>query len=297
MNEVQRVEEEAPNDNKKQKQKKKKRKLNEANKGATPTQPPKQAIAKNTSTRGPPRVTDTEWESNEYLDVFNTAKARYPEDMDRILDPDLDDDRRVELFDMLEPDWPEEFAWAVPTDRALRIISHFAPLVEVGCGTGYWGGLLKKRGVEYVGYDVVAPKGRKWCDVKKGGPAVVARHPTHTLLLSYPDDFERGDESLALQCLERFTSDTIILIGELFGANMLPNPWGRSCGADFQETLASQFHCVIRIPLPSQPLAKDTLTVWKRNKLCLVDDMTFNVIPAGERLPQEAIAPDFAHLC
>jgi len=37
--------------------------------------------------------------------------------------------------------------WAVPDERALTIVKAFSPIVEVGCGKGFWGRLLKNRGV------------------------------------------------------------------------------------------------------------------------------------------------------
>ncbi|CAM9829753.1 unnamed protein product [Choristocarpus tenellus] len=45
------------------------------------------------------------------------------------------------------------YAWAIPDERALRIIGHFGPIVEVGCGLGYWARLLRDRGVDVTAYD------------------------------------------------------------------------------------------------------------------------------------------------
>ena len=42
----------------------------------------------------------------------------------------------------------------MPNARALAIIAHFAPIVEVGSGTGYWAGELKARGVDINAYDI-----------------------------------------------------------------------------------------------------------------------------------------------
>ena len=52
------------------------------------------------------------------------------------------------------PQLTNQFAWAVPNARALAIIAHFAPIVEVGSGTGYWAGELKARGVDINAYDI-----------------------------------------------------------------------------------------------------------------------------------------------
>ena len=32
----------------------------------------------------------------------------------------------------------QQYAWAVPTEEALDVLSEHAPLVEVGAGSGYW---------------------------------------------------------------------------------------------------------------------------------------------------------------
>lgn len=79
-------------------------------------------------------------------------------------------------------------------------------------------------------------------------------------------------------------------------------PWGRSSSPGFQELLASQFHCVLQIPLPNWIHVRDTLTVWKRSSLCSlvfgdeeeegsVDEVTYRYIPPEERLPTERVAP------
>lgn len=40
----------------------------------------------------------------------------------------------------------EKYAWAIPDERALKIIKHFSPIVEVGSGKGYWAAMLRKLG-------------------------------------------------------------------------------------------------------------------------------------------------------
>jgi hypothetical protein len=48
----------------------------------------------------------------------------------------------------------QKYAWAIPDARALRIIKHFAPVVEMGAGTGYWCYLLRQNGIDIVAYDL-----------------------------------------------------------------------------------------------------------------------------------------------
>jgi hypothetical protein len=53
----------------------------------------------------------------------------------------------------------DKYAWAIPDERAFRIISNFAPLVEVAAGKGYWGRMLQDRGIDIVCFDKHVPKG------------------------------------------------------------------------------------------------------------------------------------------
>jgi len=232
---------------------------------------------------------------NVYLEVYNKIQAAMPSDMDRLLDPTLPDSRRAELFDQLDPDMPAKYSWAVPDERALRILTAFAPIVEIGAARGYWGGLLLARGVRYVGFDqFVDPKRIR--HVSKGGPEELARFPKHSLFLCYPDDFKMDGRSLAVECLKRYKGDTIIHVGEIFGHTFLENPWGKTTDADFQEELAATFHQILQVPLPSWQGACDTLTVWKRTQRCQVDDICFQYIPKSEMLDLVQSCPATKHL-
>ncbi|KNC70763.1 hypothetical protein SARC_16707, partial [Sphaeroforma arctica JP610] len=61
-------------------------------------------------------------------------------------------------------------------------------------------------------------------------------------------DFERSEESMALQCLSHFTGDTIIHVGEVFGQTICrPGAWGRSTADTFQIELANTFHRILQV--------------------------------------------------
>ncbi|RYG62513.1 hypothetical protein EON64_17735, partial [archaeon] len=106
----------------------------------------------------------------------------------------------------------EKYAWAVPDERSLRIIAHFSPIIEIGSGKGYWARLLKGMGVNIVAYDKYLPSaGQEWTEVQRGGPEVLKKVKDRTLLLCYPDEAE----SIAAACLDNFTGDYIIHVGEL----------------------------------------------------------------------------------
>ncbi|CAM9595189.1 unnamed protein product [Ectocarpus sp. 13 AM-2016] len=261
--------------------------------------------------------------SIELLDKFKKLRASWPKEMARLLDPSLPDERRSELWEIMCSEGDvlrQRFAWAIPDERALRVIKHFGPIVEIGSGLGYWAKLLRVRGVDINAYDKVAgtpdtasvapdssqttgkstSKDAKiksaaegvgkedadegggdetpsfWIKVNEGGPDVLEEpcNEDRSLLLCYPDDFEGETESLGLRCLHVFEGDVVIHVGELFGdsVSMTPgqSPWGRTTSQECQEELASKFHCILKVPLPSWPHSRDTLTVWKRHSFCSI---------------------------
>jgi hypothetical protein len=110
----------------------------------------------------------------------------------------------------------EKYAWAVPSERALSVLSSFSPLIEIGAGKGYWAHLLSQRGVDIVAFDKFAKKLKnKWFDVEVGGPKVLQRDEFkgRALFLCYPD--ETAD--VAMQCLERYSGEYVLHVGELVG--------------------------------------------------------------------------------
>ena len=146
-----------------------------------------------------------------------------------------------------------------------------------------------------------------WLRVNRAGPDVAAEFPEHTLFLCYPDEGEAGyvpaggeegeedDEdgasgagdddssaaaaagyrgkSVGLRALLAYRGNTVIVVGESFAQTAQGgNPWGRSAMSEFQQELASQFHCVVQVPLPTWPGTVDTLSVWRRTTLCSVVD-------------------------
>jgi hypothetical protein len=55
----------------------------------------------------------------------------------------------------------ERFAWAVPSDEAIRTIAGLGSIVEIGAGTGYWASLLELAGADIAAFDK-APAGNHW---------------------------------------------------------------------------------------------------------------------------------------
>ena len=179
--------------------------------------------------------------------------------------------------------------------------------------------------------------------IRHGGPASLSedakiRDSDRTLFLCYPDeDYQQDDNnddeceektdspmSMAAMCLEHYTGSTVIHVGELFGDTLSfeQAPFGRSSSSEFQQRLAAEYHCILRMKLESNWLhVRDTLSVWKRSETCCIafekydndgeeeendddgddddeesSDMYYKYIPPNELLPVDIAAPCVAHL-
>lgn len=259
-----------------------------------------------------PGMVMREFRPNKMLSEYTRRALAWPDEATTPFSPDLDDGARAELLDIVCGDGfelEERYAWAIPDDRALRILEEFSPVIEIGAGRGYWAHLLRERGVDTLAYDMIgegeeaeeaagqeeegrgktkkkqkrksgktqaqrAPakkSTRFWTEVRRGGAEKLATPEAagRTLFLCYPDEVS----DLGLQCLRRFAGDTIVHVGELVtdGTLSLPQaPWGRTSAEEFQVNLFSKFHCILRAALPSFPTGRDAITVWKRTTTCPV---------------------------
>ena len=170
---------------------------------------------------------------------------------------------------------------------------------------------------------------RSKLDLRKGGPEVLKlpELKEHTLFLCYPDEEDApmsDDEgigrkqpmSFGWQCLNIYQGTYVIHVGELAvlgdaTLNMEQSPWGRSSSSEFQQRLASEFHCIAKLPLPNWLHVRDSISVWKRSEICQMifvgddddedndDDeeiFEYRHIPPDEMLPTRVVAPCMAHL-
>ena len=256
----------------------------------------------------------------------------------------VDPDRRAQLW-MDQADLGsglvDRYSWATPDERALRILKKFSPIVEVGCGANaYWCRAMKASGIDVLGYDIKPKEGGKINSDKKegeamhsfptmtGGPEVLAKEhlKNRTLFLCYPDeetmDSEEdkdddadaevdggGLQSLGSSCLEHFQGKYVVHVGELYGETLSLDqaPWGRSSGPEFQQRLASEYHCVLKASLTNWLHVRDTISVWKRSEICTIvfdaedddddeEEVEYRHIPKDEILPADLAAPCLAYL-
>ncbi|EGZ05756.1 hypothetical protein PHYSODRAFT_532741 [Phytophthora sojae] len=92
--------------------------------------------------------------SNPYLDFYRKFVREHPGELTAVFDPELSDEARSEMYAALDVSVAMKYSWAIPDERALQIIKHYGPIVEMGAGSGYWARLLRLRGVDVVAYDL-----------------------------------------------------------------------------------------------------------------------------------------------
>lgn len=261
-------------------------------------------------------------DGNELYNKWKANRAALPTDFQQLLDPDIDEKRRGDLFETEDETTMEAYAWAIPDERALRICGHFEPLVEMGAGAGYWVRLLRDRGVTIGAYDkdvgddckAAGVAAKAFTKIDKGGPEMLALCPNATLLLIYPDDYEQAENNgeeenltLSMASLQNYQGDTVIHVGEWLGSTLTLSmegqetpdnvyPWGRSTSPDFQIVMEASFHRVLQVPLPNWGSVRNCLTVWKRTTSVVLEGDRYAYIPEDERLNMTVASPLTQHL-
>jgi hypothetical protein len=152
-----------------------------------------------------------------------------------------------------------KYAFAIPGEEGLACVARYAPIVEMGAGTGYWARCLRDRGVDVVAYDEMGEQwsayfrgSRLWTEVASGGPEQLGEHPDRTLLLCWPDPWSGMDEA----ALRAYRGDHLVYVGE---------PGNRGPGTDgFRRLLRAEWREVERASLPRWDECEDVLTVHER---------------------------------
>lgn len=190
----------------------------------------------------------------EYLEIFNQIsgneiclewKKRYEKEEDR-------------------SNLIQKFSFAIPTIDAIRGITKYSPIIEIGAGTGYWAFLIEQYGGKIVAFDnnqrnkdwINAEKHeyftKNWFDVKYGTEKEIDNYPGHTLFLCW---IEYCAE-YGLNCLKRYKGKYFIHIGESEGG---------CCATDgFFEYLNKNFKEIDHLSIPRWYGLHDYLNVYKR---------------------------------
>lgn len=159
------------------------------------------------------------------------------------------------------PKLVREYAWAIPSDEALRRIVNFAPRIcEIGAGTGYWAHMLDQYGAHVFAYDLRVPgknenawgHQKTWFPVVEGDVLSINRHQERALMLCWPP----YDDSMAAAALKMYSGRKVIYIGE--------GPYGCTGNDEFHELL-SKWKEVEEVDIPQWDGIHDSVTLYERN--------------------------------
>lgn len=155
----------------------------------------------------------------------------------------------------------EKFGFAIPCKDALEAIATYAPVLEVGAGSGYWAYELQRMGVDVVATDPGVGKYRgnekhwenMWTSVTRAtGQDAVKRYPDRSLLTVWPDYRDEWPSEV----LKVYQGDVVIYVGEESG--------GCTGDDEFHDILALEFQCVDSVGIPQFLGIHDALTIYQR---------------------------------
>lgn len=166
-----------------------------------------------------------------------------------------------------------KYAWAVPDDVAIKLISEFSLIIEIGAGIGYWANLIRDAGGDILAFDtednwetlkiagdyeVISKKtgididlGHRWFDVQVGDENTIKQYSDRTLFLCWPP----FQSEMGLNCLKNYSGEYFILVGEDVRA---------SNNESSEAYLSTHFKKIIDHPIPKYGGITDSLKIYQR---------------------------------
>lgn len=218
---------------------------------------------------------------NPYFEAWWTQREVQRSREDRLLDADRSRDfTTVAEILSFRKSFIQKYAHAIPTRTALLTIARFAPLIEIGAGTGYWASLLRQQEIDILCYDKNPPgcpgitnsfHGDTvcWTQVLEGDDSAIDRHPGRTLLLCWPPP----NDDMPVRAITRYLGDIFLYIGELpeeedhylyLDRPGKPIRKGITIKAEFFALLRTRWDPVQQIDLPHWEICADNVYVFKR---------------------------------
>lgn len=155
----------------------------------------------------------------------------------------------------------KKYAYAILTEEAIEKLRLYAPILEVGAGTGYWAYEFQKRGIDYIATDP-DPCGsqyfkgsEQWAPIEGlSGVEAVTKYPDRTMLTCWPS----YSDSWAYEAALAYSGNTLIYVGESDGG----------CTADdnFHAELNKNWKLDQGIGIPQWWGIHDNIFVYKRKK-------------------------------
>lgn len=183
------------------------------------------------------------------------------------------DHSRIQNFSVefkVRQEFIQEFGFAVLTGKEIELLRKFAPILELGSGTGYWAYELRKAGVEIVATDPY-PVTRKvegserkkhnrysfqrtWTNIEMlDGIQAIRRYPQYrTLMLVWPN----YNHSWAANALSWFKGEHVIYVGGGGG--------GRTADDRFHQLLERDWSQIEEVAIPQFYGLHDRLMIFKR---------------------------------
>jgi hypothetical protein len=185
---------------------------------------------------------------NPYLDFFRTLPPAYRRD------PSVP----ISSAELLLPEWlalkaaiAGHFAWAVPTEEAIRaVVKYSTSVVEIGAGSGYWAWMMRQAGITVAAFDTGSPR-FTWGTVAQGDERAVLFYPERTLFLCWPP----WNSNMACNALAWHQGEYLVFVGEWMGGCANPR---------FFALLAAMFEPVDLIDIPQWYNRDDRLMIFRR---------------------------------
>lgn len=146
----------------------------------------------------------------------------------------------------------DEYSWAVPTEAAVRYISAFESVLEVGAGTGYWAHLVEQHGGSVHPTDIDPPD-NTYAPVHEFAAADLGEEIQDgvVLLVWPPHDTDMASTTLS------YEPNHVLYVGETRG--------GCTADAEFFDTLDRRYGLVGKIEIPSYAGISDNFFHYARN--------------------------------
>jgi hypothetical protein len=154
----------------------------------------------------------------------------------------------------------QQYGFAILDEATVQVLAPYAPIVEVGAGSGYWAYELCQAGVEVVATDPGTGRYHgltrwvPWLPIARlTGVQAVRQYPDHTLLIVWPDYGQRW----VSKTLRAYRGETVLYVGE--------GKAGCTGDAAFHAVLAARFPDVRVHPLPQFDNSQDALHICRRS--------------------------------
>lgn len=178
-------------------------------------------------------------------------------------DPDIDSifKGKYYQYDRRFRDIRQLFAYAIPDERAIEIISFYSPICEVGAGLGYWAKLINESGADIEAWDLNPwRKGKNLYMSEDSQPFFNVQQcdmsfqpPAHkSLFLCWPPYASRFAHDMLLV----YRGEHVIYIGE--------GPGGCCANDEFFEHLDTHFIQSREYQIPQFAGIHDLLKVYRR---------------------------------